>query len=58
MPEQTRLAVLAEYRAARADEDYQRALDIAMAAMDHDEAHPDEPPLMPELRGMHLPAAA
>jgi hypothetical protein len=58
MPTQTRLAVLAEYRAARATEDYQRALDIVLGAIDHDEQHPDEQPLMDEIRGLHLPAAA
>ena len=58
MPDQTRVAVLAEYRAARAAEDYQSALDIVLAAIDHDEQHPDQPPLTAELRGLHLPAAA
>ena len=58
MPDQTRVAVLAEYRAARAAEDYQRALDIVLGAIDHDEQHPDQPPLMDEIRGLHLPAAA
>ena len=58
MPEQTRVAFLAEYRSARQAEDFDRALEIALAAIDHDAAHPDEPPLMPEIRGLHLPAAA
>jgi antitoxin component HigA of HigAB toxin-antitoxin module len=58
MSEQTRIAVLAEYRAARAAEDYQRALDIVLVAIDHDDEHPTEPPLTAELRGLHLPAAA
>jgi hypothetical protein len=58
MSEQTRVAVLAEYRAARAAEDYQRALDIVLGAIDHDEQHPADPPLTAELRGLHTPAAA
>jgi hypothetical protein len=58
MPTQTRLAVLAEYRAARATGDYQRALDIVLGAIDHDDEHPAEPSLTAELRGLHLPAAA
>ncbi|MFF7184688.1 hypothetical protein ACFZAR_05515 [Streptomyces sp. NPDC008222] len=58
MPEQTRVAVLAEYRDARAKRDYQRALDIVLGAIDHDDEHPDDPPLMDEIRGLHLPAAA
>ncbi|MFD8771407.1 hypothetical protein [Streptomyces sp. NPDC059916] len=58
MPNQTRTAFLAEYRKARHDGDFDRALEIAFAAMDHDQDHPDDMPLMPELRGMHYLAAA
>lgn len=58
MSSQTRVAFLAEYRKARNEEDFDRALEIAFAAMDHDNDHPDEPSLMAELRGLHLPAAA
>ncbi|MEV5347168.1 hypothetical protein [Streptomyces achromogenes] len=58
MPEQTRVAFLAEYRAARQRGDYDRALEIGLAAIDYDAEHPDEPPLMDEIRGLHLPAAA
>lgn len=58
MSAQTRVAFLAEYRKARKEEDFDRALEIAFAAMDHDEDHPDEPSLMAELRGMHYLAAA
>ncbi|WPO70223.1 hypothetical protein [Streptomyces sp. KN37] len=58
MSEQTRVAFLAEYRSARAVEDFDRALELAFAAMDHDADHPDEPSLMAELRGLHTPAAA
>ncbi|MFE5368155.1 hypothetical protein [Streptomyces mirabilis] len=58
MSTQTRTAFLAEYRKARSDSDFDRALEIAFAAMDHDEDHPDEPPLMAEIRGMHVKAAA
>jgi hypothetical protein len=58
MPVQTRTAFLAEYRKALADEDFDRALEIAFAAVDHDNDHPAEPSLMAELRGMHVKAAA
>lgn len=58
MSSQTRTAFLAEYRKARSDADFDRALEIAFAAMDHDEDHPGEPPLMAEIRGMHTKAAA
>jgi hypothetical protein len=58
MSEQTRVAFLAEYRKARHDEDFDRALELAFAAMDLDADHPDEPSLMAELRGLHTPAAA
>ena len=58
MPTQTRVAYLAEYRKARSDEDFDRALELAFAAMDHDADHPDEPSLMAELRGLHTPAVA
>jgi hypothetical protein len=58
MSSQTRSAFLAEYRAARARHDYDKALEIGLAALDYDAEHPDEPPLMDELRGLHLPAAA
>ncbi|WPO74006.1 hypothetical protein [Streptomyces sp. KN37] len=58
MSEQTRVAYLAEYRKARHEEDFDRALELAFAAMDHDVDHPDEPSLMAELRGLHTKAAA
>lgn len=58
MPDQTRAAFLAEYRDARANGHYDRALAIGLAAMDHDAQHPDEPRLMDEIRGLHQPAAA
>jgi hypothetical protein len=58
MSSQTRAAFLAEYRAARAAENFDRALEIGLAAIEYDNDHPDEPPLMGELRGLHLPAAA
>ncbi len=57
MPIHTCTAFLAEYRKARSDSDF-CDLEIAFAAMDHDEDHPDEPPLMAEIRGMHVKAAA
>lgn len=57
MSQQTRIAYLNEYRAARATGDYDRAISIVFDAMEHDEANPDEP-LMPEIRGLHQPAAA
>jgi hypothetical protein len=58
MSEQTRVAYLAEYRAARADGDFQRALDIVLDAIDRDEQHPEAPSLTAEIRGLHTPAAA
>lgn len=58
MPEQTRRALLAEYRDARATGDLNRQLDIKLAATDHDRTNPDAPRLMDELRGLDLPAAA
>jgi hypothetical protein len=58
MSSQTRSAFLAEYRSARAAEDFDRALEIGLAAIDYDRDHPGEPPLMDEIRGLHLPAAA
>ena len=58
MSTQTRVAFIAEYRQARKDKDFDRALEIAFAAMDHDEDHPNEPSLMAELRGLHTKAAA
>lgn len=57
MPDQTRVAYLAEYRNARANGDYDRAISIVFDAMDHDATNPDEP-LMPEIRGLHQLAAA
>lgn len=58
MPTQTRVAFLAEYRNARQTGDFDRALEIGLAAMEYDAANPDEPSLMDEIRGLHLPAAA
>ena len=58
MSSQTRTAFLAEYRAARAAEDFDRALEIGLAAVEYDAANPGEPPLMDEIRGLHTPAAA
>jgi hypothetical protein len=58
MSSQTRSAFLAEYRSARAAEDFDRALEIGLAAIEYDANHPDEPALMDEIRGLHLPAAA
>lgn len=58
MPVQTRIAYLAEYRAARATGRFDRALEMALEAWDHDADHPDEPSLMAELRGLHTKAVA
>lgn len=58
MPEQTRIAFLAEYRDARAAYDFDRAIEMVFAAMDQDATEPAEPRLMDELRGLHQPAAA
>jgi hypothetical protein len=57
MSQQTRAAFLAEYRNARATGDYDRALAIGLAAIDHDATN-DGPRLMDEIRGLHQPAAA
>jgi hypothetical protein len=58
MSSQTRSAFLAEYRSARASGDYDRAMEIGLAAIEYDANHPDETSLMDEIRGLHLPAAA
>lgn len=57
MSQQTRVAYLAEYRDARANGDYDRAISIVFDAMDHDASN-DGPRLMDEIRGLHQPAAA
>lgn len=56
MSDQTRIAYLSEYRAARASKDFDRALEITFDAMDHDANHPGEPRLMDEIRGLHTRA--
>lgn len=58
MPDQTRVAFLNEYRAARAAGDAQRVTDVLLGAIEYDADHPDGPRLMDELRGLDTPAAA
>lgn len=58
MTEQTRTALLGEYRHARATGNYDRALEVGLAAIEYDADHPDEPRLMDELRGLHEKAVA
>ncbi|GGX40460.1 hypothetical protein [Streptomyces noursei] len=58
MPENTRIAVLNEYRDAVAKGDLDRQLGIQIAAVDLDQNDPDGPRLMDEIRGLHQPAAA
>lgn len=58
MPPQTRAALLVEYLSARAAGDFDRALEIGIGAFEHDQAHPDEPRLMDELRGLSAEAVA
>ncbi|MBB1252908.1 hypothetical protein H3146_05940 [Streptomyces sp. OF3] len=53
---QTRVAIIAEFRAARDARDAQKARDIYRAAADHDDTHPDEPSLVDELIGLHVDA--
>jgi len=53
MPENARIAYLAEYRDARAKGDYERAIDIVFDAVDRDERH-----LLDEIRGLHTKAVA
>ncbi|MCX5202451.1 hypothetical protein OG897_13460 [Streptomyces sp. NBC_00237] len=55
---QSRAAFLAEYLFVRAASDFDRALEIALAAFEHDLAHPSEPRLMDELRGLSVKAVA
>ncbi|KOT94507.1 hypothetical protein ADK70_12590 [Streptomyces rimosus subsp. pseudoverticillatus] len=54
MSYQTRAALIAEFLAAREARDYDTITDIYLAAIEHDAAHPDEPRLMDELRGITL----
>lgn len=58
MSDQTRIALLAEYRDARAKNDLDRQLGVQIAAVDLDTKSPEGPRLMDELRGLHTPAAA
>ncbi|GES27895.1 hypothetical protein AB0G60_02765 [Streptomyces angustmyceticus] len=58
MPENTRIAYLNEYRHAVAKNDLPRQLEIQLAAIDLDQADPDGPRLMDEIRGLHQLAAA
>lgn len=55
---QSRAALIAEYLFVRAAGDFDRALEIAIGAFEHDQAHPDEPRLMDELRGLSAEAVA
>jgi len=56
MSEQTRIAYLNEYRAARAAKNFDRAIDIVFDAIDRDEKNTSGPRLMDEIRGLHTPA--
>ncbi|MEE4419551.1 hypothetical protein [Streptomyces bugieae] len=58
MPENTRIAYLNEYRDALHKDDLDRQLGLQLAALDLDQADPDGPRLMDEIRGLHQPAAA
>lgn len=58
MPENTRIALLNEYRDAVAKGDLDRQLSIQIAAIDLDQADPDGPRLMDEMRGLSQLAAA
>ena len=53
MTYQTRTALLAEYGHARATGNLDLALEVGLAAIEYDAAHPDEPRLMDEIRGLH-----
>lgn len=53
---QTRVAILAEFRAARDRRDVQAARLIYRTAADHDATYPDEPSLVDELIGLHVDA--
>jgi hypothetical protein len=57
MPEQTVIAYLAEYRAARAAGDFDRAISIVFDAVEQDANNPTGR-LLDEIRGLHQPAAA
>lgn len=52
LPPQTRAALLAELRAAVAADDWDRVLDIELAAFEEDRAHPDQPRLMDSVRAI------
>ncbi|WP_225794754.1 hypothetical protein [Streptomyces aculeolatus] len=49
---QTRAAVLAELRAAVAEGNWGRVLDIELIAVEEDQRHPDQPRLMNEVRAV------
>lgn len=55
---QTRAALLAELRAAVADGNWGRVLDIELAAVEEDRRHPDQPRLMDEIRAIVRPVQA
>lgn len=49
---QTRAALLAELRAAVERDDWDTILGVELAAMKEDQAHPDQPRLMDEVRAI------
>lgn len=49
---QTRAALIAEFRAALKTDGYDAITGVYLAAIEHDAAHPGEPRLMDELRGI------
>ena len=53
---QTRIALIAEFRAAHDRQDRGAVKAIYRTAADHDEAHPDEQSLVDDLLGLHIDA--
>lgn len=53
---QTRIAILAEFRAAHDRQDANAVKAIYRAAADHDETHPGEDSLVSDLLGLHIDA--
>ncbi|MBB6440106.1 hypothetical protein [Streptomyces candidus] len=58
LSQQTRRAYLAEFMSARSASDRDRVTELVLDAIELDIAHPDEPRLMDELRGLSAEAVA
>lgn len=49
---QTRAALIAELQVAVAADDWDTVIEVELAAIEHDHAHPDAPRLMDEVRAV------